>query len=121
MRSTLITPVALLLVLAPSVASPQAPTPPAAVSSTGDQLSLVQALQRAVAGNLDLQRDRVTIELADANLLAARGQFDFNLTGALNFQRSTQPPLTASDIASGYTNDIGFDLGVTRNLETGGT
>jgi outer membrane protein len=120
MRSTLITPVALLLVLAPSVASPQ-PTPPAAVSPTGEQIGLVQALQRAVAGNIDLQRDRVTIELADANLMAARGQFDFLITGAFNFQRSTQPPLTASDIASGYTNDIGFDLGLTRNLETGGT
>jgi outer membrane protein len=124
MRSTVITPVALLLVLAPSAASPQAPppTPPAAVSATtGEQLGLVQALQRAVAGNIDLQRDRVTIELADANLLTARGAFDFLITGAVNFQRATQPPLTASDIASGYTNDLGFDLGMTRNLETGGS
>jgi len=116
MRSTLITPVALLLVLAPSVASPQ---PPPAAPPT-EPLGLVQALERAVAGNIDLRRDRVSIELADANLLAARGQFDFLLTGALNFQRSTQPPLTAQDIASGYTNDLGFDIGVTRNLETGG-
>jgi outer membrane protein TolC len=95
--------------------------PPAAVASTGEQLSLVQALQRAVTGNLDLQRDRVSIEIADANLLASRGQFDFLVTGALNFQRSTTPPLTAQDIASGYNNDIGFDIGLTRNLETGGS
>jgi outer membrane protein len=86
-----------------------------------EPLSLMEALQRAVTGNVDLQRDRVTIELADANLLASRGQFDFVLTGALNFQRSTTPPLTAQDIASGYTNDLGFDIGVQRNLETGGS
>jgi outer membrane protein len=121
MRSTLITPVALLLVLAPSVASPQAPPPPAPAAPAGEPLSMMQALQRAVAGNLDLQRDRVSIQIADANLLAARGQFDFLVTGALNFQRSTQPPLTASDIASGYTNDVGLDIGLARNLETGGS
>src|SRR4051812_26234438 len=121
MRSTLITPVALLLVLAPSVASPQAPPPPPPAAPAGEPLSMIQALQRAVAGNVDLRRDRVSIEIADANLLTARGQFDFLLTGALNFQRSTQPPLTASDIASGYTNDVGLDIGVARNLETGGS
>jgi outer membrane protein len=119
MRSTLITPVALLLVLVPSVASPQAPTTPAAPA--GEPLGLLQTLQRAVAGNIDLQHDRVGIEIADANLLTARGQFDFTITGALTFQRSTTPPLTAQDIASGYTNDVGFDLGLTRNLETGGS
>ena len=117
MRSTLITPLALTLVLAPSVASPQT-SPPAPPT---EALGLMQALERAVAGNIDLRRDRVSIELADANLMAARGQFDFNLTGALNFQRATQPPLTAQDIASGYTNDLGFDIGVTRALESGGS
>jgi outer membrane protein len=112
MRSILLTSFALLLVLAPDVAPAQ---------SNPEPLSLMQTLQRAVGGNVDLQRDRVTIELADANLLAARGQFDFLVTGALNFQRTTTPPLTASDIASGYTNDLGFDVGLQRNLETGGS
>lgn len=117
MRSILITLAALLLVLAPDVASPQ--TTPAATPT--EPLGLMQALQRAVAGNVDLRRDRVTIELADANLMAARGQFDFLVTGALTFQRATQPPLTAQDIASGYTNTLGVDLGLTRALESGGS
>jgi outer membrane protein len=117
MRSTLITLAALLLVLAPDVASPQ--TPPA--QPPVEPLGLMQALERAVTGNVDLRKDRVTIEIADANLMAARGQFDFLITGALSFQRSTQPPLTAQDIASGYTNDVGIDIGVTRALETGGS
>jgi outer membrane protein len=114
MRSTLFKSLALLLVLVPQAVSPQAPQP-------REPLSLNQTLQRAVAGNVDLRRDRVTIELAEANLMAARGQFDFNITGALTFQRSTQPPLTAQDIASGYTNDFGFDIGVQRTLESGGS
>jgi len=117
MRSILITLATLLLVLAPDVASPQ--TTPAATPA--EPLSLMQALQRAVAGNVDLRRDRVTIEIADANLMAARGQFDFLLTGALSFQRTTQPPLTAQDIASGYTNALGIDVGLSRALESGGS
>jgi outer membrane protein len=114
MRSILITAAALLLVLVPEAASPQAPP-------AQEPIGLNQALQRAVTGNLDLRRDRVTIQIADANLLAARGQFDFLLTGGLTFQRTTEPPLSASDIVGGYTNDLGFDIGVARQLESGGS
>jgi outer membrane protein len=85
-----------------------------------EPLTLIQALQKAVAGNVDLRRERVNIEIADASILAARGQFDFNLTAGLNFQRSTQPPLTAQDISSGFTNDLTFSVGAVRNLESGG-
>jgi outer membrane protein TolC len=80
----------------------------------------VQALQRAVSGNVELQRERVNILQADAALLTARGLFDFQLTSTLSFSRATTPPLTAEDIASGYTNDLGLDVGVNRQLETGG-
>jgi outer membrane protein TolC len=115
MKSTLLTlAAAASLALAPRAAAPQ--TLPAT-----EPISLMQALQRAVAGNIDLQRDRVAIQIADANLLAARGQFDFVLTSALTFQRSTEPALSAQDIVGGYTNTIGFDLGITRQLETGGS
>jgi outer membrane protein TolC len=121
MRLILIILASFVLALAPDVARSQAPAPSSSKDPPTEPMTLMQALQRAVAGNVDLRRDRVTIEIADANLLAARGQFDFLLTGALNFQRTTQPPLTAQDIASGYTNDLGLDLGVTRQLESGGS
>jgi outer membrane protein len=98
--------------------APSLPSPPAPPE---EPLSLNQALQRAVSGNVDLQRERVTIQIADANLLTARGLFDFVLGVDLNFQRTTQPPLTAEDIASGYNNDLGFDLSLSRNLESGGS
>lgn len=116
MRSILITLLTFVLVLLPDAASPQPPTP-----APLEAIALNAALERAVAGNVDLRRDRVAIQLAEANLLAARGQFDFLFSSALTFQRSTEPTLSATDIVGGYTNTIGFDLGLTRQLETGGS
>jgi len=94
--------------------------PPAAAVPLEEPLTLTQALQRAVAGNVDLRRERVTIQIFDANLLAARGAFDFVFNANLDFRRATQPPLSAEDIASGYTNTLGLDFGLSRALETGG-
>jgi outer membrane protein len=95
---------------------------PQAVSAAPPEepLSLAQALQKAAAGNLDLRKERINIEIAGATLLAARGRFDFVFSGALNFRRTTQPSLTAEDIVGGYTNDLGVDVGISRQLETGG-
>jgi outer membrane protein len=94
---------------APSLADP----PP-------ESLSLIQALQKAIGGNVNLIKERVNIEAAEANITTARGQFDFNLQAGLNFQRATQPPLTAQDISSGFSNTLALTLGVNRQLETGG-
>lgn len=92
---------------------------PAAAADEG--LTLNQAIQRAVSGNVDLKRERVVIEIADAQLMAAQGQFDFVATADLTFQRRTTPPLSAEDIAGGFNNTLGVDLGVSRLLETGGS
>jgi outer membrane protein TolC len=96
-----------------------APAPPKSPTSE-EPLTLTQALERAIAGNVDLRKERVNILIADANALAARGQFDFLVTAALNFQRSTQPALTATDISAGFTNDLAFNVGIMRPLESGG-
>jgi outer membrane protein TolC len=80
----------------------------------------MQAIQRAAVGNLELQRERILIETSEATLLAARGVFDFRLVGDLAFQRTTTPPLTAEDIAGGFRDTITANLGVVRQLETGG-
>ncbi len=105
------------LLLAACLAS----TPALAAEPAQDPITLMQAIERAVAGNVDLRRERVTIEIADARLLAASGRFDFLVDADLNFRRTTQPPLTAEDIASGFTNTLGLDLGLSRQLETGGS
>lgn len=93
----------------------------AAAPQAEEPLSLRQALERAVTGNVDLRRERVTIQIADASFLAAQGAFDFVFSANLDFRRSTTPPLTAEDIAGGFTNTLGFDLGMSRLLETGGS
>jgi len=118
LRTTLLA-LTVLLCSRPGHVAAQAPAPPAPPVAQ-DPLTLLQALQRAVAGNVDLRKEQVNIQIADAGILAARGQFDFVLNGALNFQRSTQPALSATDIASGFTEDLGFDLAISRNLESGG-
>jgi outer membrane protein len=85
-----------------------------------EPLTLLQALERAVAGNVDLRKERVNIQIADANVTTARGQFDFLLSSGLNYERTTQPSLSAEDIASGDSSTVTFNLGVARNLESGG-
>jgi outer membrane protein len=100
--------------LVPGASSPSHAEPPP------ESISLEQALGKAIAGNVNLIKERVNIEAADANILATRGQFDFQLLAGLNFQRATQPPLTAQDISSGFTNTLALTLGVNRQLETGG-
>lgn len=84
-------------------------------------ISLSQALERAVAGNLDLRRERVSIDIADARLLAAQGQFDVVLNGLVSFTRRPTPLRTAQDISAGLDNTVIVDVGVSRALETGGS
>jgi outer membrane protein len=83
-------------------------------------LSLRQAIDRALAGNADLRRERIAIEVSDAQLYVAAGAFDFRLTSDLTFSRQTTPPLTAEDLQGGFTNELSLDLGLARRLETGG-
>jgi outer membrane protein len=90
------------------------------VVAADEPLTLLQALQRAVAGNVDLRKERVAMEIADANLVAAQGAFDFVLGSDLTFRRTTTPPLTAQDIASGYSSTLSLGLNLSRPLETGG-
>jgi outer membrane protein len=98
-----------------------APFTATAAAPPEEPLTLMQALQRAVAGNVDLRKERVNIETAEAGMVTARGAFDFVLSAGVNFQRSTQPSLSSQDIASGASNDLAFNLGVNRNLESGGS
>lgn len=86
-----------------------------------EPLALKDALDRAIAGNVDLQRERVAIDLSAANLEAAHGLFDVTLFAESTFSRRTTPPLTSQDIGSGFTNRLDNQIGVRRMLESGGT
>lgn len=103
---------------------------PAVVLATGrpaagfeaEPLSLRQAIERAVTGNVDLQRERINIESAGASFLASHGSFDFLVNGGLTFSRTTTPALGSSgDFISGVTNRLDYNAGISRNLETGGS
>jgi outer membrane protein len=93
---------------------------PARAPAVEDPLTLMKAIERAVVGNVDLRRERIVIETAEALLEAARGAFDFRLSTDLTFSRTTTPPLTAEDLQGGFSNRLILDVGVVRPLETGG-
>jgi outer membrane protein len=95
-----------------------APTPPARAAE--QPLTLMQAIEMAVNANPDLRRERITIDVADAQVEAARGAFDFVLSSGLVFSRRTTPPLNSQDVQGGFTNNLTLDLGLARALETGG-
>ncbi len=86
-----------------------------------EDLGLRDALKRAIDGNRDLQQDRVSLEIQDANLMVAQGRFDFLLTSNLRFSRSTTPPLSTDDVGGGFTNFGSLNLALVKPLETGGS
>jgi outer membrane protein TolC len=94
------------------------PSRPAHAQET---LTLMQAIERAATGNVELRRERIAVLTTEANILAAQGLFDFRLTGDLTFQRRTTPPLTDADLQGGFQNTLISDIGLVRNLETGGS
>jgi outer membrane protein TolC len=83
-------------------------------------LSLMRAIERAVATNPDLRRERIAIDVAEAQLEAARGAFDFQLTSNLIYSRRTTPPINSQDVQGGFQSNLSLDLGLARQLETGG-
>lgn len=98
----------------PPPAGPSAPPP-------GAGLALREVLGRAVTGNPDLLRVRAAIDLAEGNLLAAEGAFDFVLTGDGTFARRRTPPVNNTDPAAGTTTSFTANLALARALETGGS
>lgn len=101
------------------IASPQVRVLHAA-EGIGSTLSLPAALEQAVAGNVQLQQERVIIQQTEANIAIAEGQFDFHFASDLTFRRTSFPPLTAMDLQGGYTNNLGLTAAVYRPLESGG-
>lgn len=85
--------------------------------------SLKQAVERAVAGNLDLRREGVAIAQAHAAETSAAGTFDVRIDGSLRIDRALSPTCPPScltvNVGKLTTTTLGFGLG--RNLESGGS
>jgi outer membrane protein len=87
-------------------------------------LSLAQAIERALAGNPDLRRERVAVAKAAAKQMAVSGQFDVRLDARLGSERAVTPAIACgpgcTDLSAGTTTTNSFGLGLSRELETGG-
>jgi outer membrane protein TolC len=86
-------------------------------------LSVMQAIERAVAGNADLLRERVAVARAAARLTTAEGQFDVIFDAGLDTQREATPPLSCEPLCKNLTlvRTTTLGVGLSRSLETGGT
>lgn len=90
-------------------------------------LSLMQAVERALAGNADLRRERVAVAATVARQMAAAGQFDVLLESGLGIRREVAPSLcpandpACNDPYAGRTTTSSLTVGFSRRLETGGT
>lgn len=91
----------------------------------GNGLSLGQAIERAVAGNADLRRDRVSVSKAQAQRLAAEGKFDLVLDARLQLGQDVVPTVCnfagCQDFNAGRTTTANLGVGISRNLESGGS
>ena len=87
-------------------------------------LSVMQAIERAMAGNADLRRERVAVAQAKARETAAEGKFDFLLDAALGMKREVSLPLSCTppcrDLSLDKTTTTTVGLGLSRSLESGG-
>jgi outer membrane protein TolC len=87
-------------------------------------LSLMQAIERTLAGNPDLRRERVAVAKAAANQMTVAGQFDVRLNAQLGSQHDVTLAIpcgpNCTDLSAGTTTTRGFGLGLSRDLETGG-
>ncbi|HEX7505730.1 MAG TPA: TolC family protein [Polyangia bacterium] len=86
-------------------------------------LSVTQAVERAVAGNADLRRERVAVARAAARLTMAEGQFDVIFDAGLDTRREATPPLSCEPLCPNLTlvKTTTLGVGLSRGLETGGT
>ncbi len=90
-------------------------------AARAESLSLREALRRAVGGNRDLLKARVAVQIAQAQVTAAQGHFDLISKGGLSYGREVTPALSDQDAVGGATRTLDWNLGLSRNLETGGS
>jgi outer membrane protein TolC len=113
------------MIIAMALAAEGIGTATAEDTRTGKGISLDQAIERAVAGNADLRRERVAVSKAQAQRLAAEGKFDLVLDARLQLGQDVVPTLCDSadcqDFYAGRTTTANLGVGISRNLESGGS
>src|ERR1041385_3751305 len=75
----------------------------------GRPLSLRQAIEGAVKGNVDLRREGVALRTTEANIVAALGLFDVVLESDGTYTRRVTPP-AGTNINFANTDSLVFDL-----------
>jgi len=78
-------------------------------------LTLRECVERALAGNLDLQIERVNPQLQQWGVVAAEAAFEPALTGSASFTDDSQPATTGSTL----TRQWKFTTGLTGKLPSG--
>jgi outer membrane protein len=86
------------------------------------ELSVDEAVERALKNNTDLAVERFRPEAASANVTGAEGAYDFGLTGQVLKNSTTIPARNAfTGGAEVQTTTWNWNLGVQKLLKTGGT
>ena len=85
-----------------------------------ESLELSQVLEMALDENIDLQNKVVSVEISEAQILAASGAFDVTITAGLNASNSVAKPRGSAFVFNTGTRSVGANFGVSRRLETGG-
>jgi outer membrane protein TolC len=86
--------------------------------ASGEALSLLQALQHAARSNPELRKERIAVEISQAQVMASRGEFDLALgiTGSM----AHNPESTTSNTDGLPPRALQFGASLSRKLETGG-
>nr|WP_255216422.1 TolC family protein [Pseudenhygromyxa sp. WMMC2535] len=86
-----------------------------------EDLQLSEVLQLALDENIELQNKLVAVEISEANVLAATGAFDVQLTAGLEASLQKSTPRGSVYVFSTGSRSLSGYLGVSRQLETGGS
>lgn len=83
-------------------------------------ISLTDALNRAVRNNRDLKEAGARIALAKGAQQASRGRFDTNVTAKVQGSYLEAQPVEGSFMSVTSSKSISFEAGVSKMLKTGG-
>jgi outer membrane protein TolC len=83
-----------------------------------EPLGLRDAIARALRDNRDLAREAINVSVADANVVAAQGGFDFVLGADASYSRSL---FGLGGLSIGTSDGVAYGAQISRPLETGGT
>jgi outer membrane protein TolC len=103
---------------------PEVVAPPrVGISLTQTKLSLAEAIQMALANNLDVQIDKTNVSLAEENVMAARGFYDPNFRWVPAYNLVNNPTGSVLQGSTGVNTDrtFGMDFYYKQMLPKNGT